>query len=566
MRKSLRAKAFGMILALAIVLSAISVYVSYRIYDLTTDGQYKATTLNMTKTEALMVDGDLLDTFGQRVFEIYHGYINDHGAAPDMAAMTDEEQEAYLALYEEVYAMPGYQQMQSKLQELLEANDVLYMYINLWDVESGTVIYLVDGSFTDPTPVGWIEYIEPDNLEKIRNGDLDIAPFITNYPEYGWLCTATYPITDNDGEIVAHAYADISMNEVKQSAIKFTLNIAVLMGIITFVLIPIVLLLFNRFMVKPIKIISKTAGEFVSHRDTAQHDVFASIGIKRQDEIGQLYDSMQKMESEINDYIRNLTVITAEKERVGAELHIATEIQANMLPSIFPAFPDRNEFDIFATMHPAKEVGGDFYDFFMIDDDHLAMVMADVSGKGVPAALFMVIAKTLIKNRAQRGGTPAEILADVNNVLCEGNKAQLFVTVWLGILTISTGKGMAANAGHEDPVIRRAGGDFELIKYRHSPAVAAMEGIRFREHEFELNPGDTLFVYTDGVPEATNADEQLYGTTRMVDALNRYKDAGLGEKLQFVRDDINGFVGDAPQFDDITMLCFDYYGLEGKKA
>lgn len=249
-----------------------------------------------------------------------------------------------------------------------------------------------------------------------------------------------------------------------------------------------------------------------------------------------------------------------EKERIGAELNVATQIQADMLPRIFPAFPDRKEFDIYASMTPAKEVGGDFYDFFLIDEDHLGLVMADVSGKGVPAALFMVIAKTLIKNRTQLGGSPAEILKDVNEQLCEGNEAELFVTVWLAILEISTGKGIAANAGHEHPAVRRAGGAFEMVKYRHSPAVATMEGIRFREHTFELYPGDSLYVYTDGVTEATNKNNELFGEERTLLALNKNASSNAKEILTTVKSDIDTFVGDAVQFDDITMLCIDYFG------
>ena len=252
-----------------------------------------------------------------------------------------------------------------------------------------------------------------------------------------------------------------------------------------------------------------------------------------------------------------------EKQRISAELNVATQIQADMLPRIFPAFPDRKEFDIYATMDPAKEVGGDFYDFFLIDHDHLGMVMADVSGKGVPAALFMVIAKTLIKNRSQMGGGPAAILRDVNDQLCEGNEAELFVTVWFAILEISTGKGMAANAGHEHPALKRANGAYELVIYPHSPALATMEGMRFREHSFELHPGDTLFVYTDGVPEATNAGNELYGSERMVEALNQNLQANPQETLKTVRESIDAFVGDAPQFDDITMLCLHYTGMGG---
>jgi len=282
--------------------------------------------------------------------------------------------------------------------------------------------------------------------------------------------------------------------------------------------------------------------------------------IRTNDEIGDLAKSFNDMAASLKEYVKNLAAVTAEKERIGAELNIATQIQADMLPRIFPPFPDRKEFDIYATMNPAKEVGGDFYDFFLIDSDHLAMVMADVSGKGVPAALFMVIAKTLIKNRAQMGGTPSEILADVNNQLCEGNEAELFVTVWLGILEISTGHVTASNAGHEYPAIYRPGEGYTLFKTKQSPAVATMEGLRFKASEFTLNPGDDLYLYTDGVAEATNSSEELYGTDRMIDALNHTDGMSVEEILRTMKKSVDDFTGEAPQFDDITMLSLKYYG------
>ena len=282
--------------------------------------------------------------------------------------------------------------------------------------------------------------------------------------------------------------------------------------------------------------------------------------LQSKDEIQTLADSFSSMTQRMKQYIRDITAITAEKERIGAELNVATQIQADMLPRIFPAFPDRPEFDIYATMTPAKEVGGDFYDFFLIDEDHLGLVMADVSGKGVPAALFMVIAKTLIKNRAMLGGSPAEVLTYANEQLCEGNEADMFVTVWLAIIEISTGKGMAANAGHEHPALRRADGSFELVKYRHSMAVATFDGVRFGEHAFELQPGDTLYVYTDGVTEATDANEELFGEERLTAALNRDPSAKPKELLTNVKEEIDAFVMQAPQFDDITMLAMTYLG------
>lgn len=285
--------------------------------------------------------------------------------------------------------------------------------------------------------------------------------------------------------------------------------------------------------------------------------------IRTNDEIGDLAKSFNDMAASLKEYVKNLAAVTAEKERIGAELNIATQIQADMLPRIFPPFPDRKEFDIYATMNPAKEVGGDFYDFFLIDSNHLALVMADVSGKGVPAALFMVIAKTLIKNRAQMGGTPSEILADVNNQLCEGNEAELFVTVWLGILEISTGHVTASNAGHEYPAIYRPGEGYTLFRTKQSPAVATMEGLRFKPSEFTLNPGDNLYLYTDGVAEATNSSEELYGTERMLDSLNHTDGMTVEEILRTMKKSVDDFTGEAPQFDDITMLSLKYYGVKG---
>ncbi len=242
------------------------------------------------------------------------------------------------------------------------------------------------------------------------------------------------------------------------------------------------------------------------------------------------------------------------------ELDMATGIQAGMLPSAFPAFPDRREFDIHASMDPAKEVGGDFYDMFLIDSDHLALVIADVSGKGIPAALFMMSSKILINDHALMGGTPAEILERVNRQVAANNDAQMFVTVWLGILEISTGKLTTASAGHEYPMLN-VNGHYEMLKDRHGLAIGAMEGSRYRNTELQLKKGDSVFVYTDGVAEATDEDNQLFGTDRTLEALNALPaDASQKEVLAGVRAAVDAFVKEAPQFDDLTMLGLKYYG------
>ncbi len=245
---------------------------------------------------------------------------------------------------------------------------------------------------------------------------------------------------------------------------------------------------------------------------------------------------------------------------VKAELDTATKIQNGMVPNIFPPFPDRKEFDIYAAMYTAKEVGGDFFDFFLIDDNHLAMVMADVSGKGVPAALFMMASKILISDKTLMGGSPAEILEFVNNRICTKNIDEMFITVWLGILDIPTGKVVAANAGHEYPAIRKNGGEFEVLLDKHSFVVGGMEGMKYKEYEFTLKKGDSLFLYTDGVTEAHNMNDEMFGEERMTDALNIDGDASSERIIANVKAALDEFVGEATRFDDITMLCLKYFG------
>ncbi|MCH5259152.1 MAG: PP2C family protein-serine/threonine phosphatase [Lachnospiraceae bacterium] len=247
-----------------------------------------------------------------------------------------------------------------------------------------------------------------------------------------------------------------------------------------------------------------------------------------------------------------------EHQRISTELDVATQIQADMLPSIFPAFPDRPEFDIYATMNPAKEVGGDFYDFFMLDNKHLAIVMADVSGKGVPAALFMVIGKTLIKDHTKSKSDLGDVFTEVNNILCESNSAGLFITAFEGVLNLVTGEFRFVNAGHEMPFIAKGGGVYEPYKINHGFVLAGMEGMKYTGGSMQLAPGDKIFQYTDGVTEATNAAQELYGMDRLSEILAKNTALKPTELLTAVKADIDAFVGDAPQFDDITMLCLEY--------
>jgi sigma-B regulation protein RsbU (phosphoserine phosphatase) len=325
-----------------------------------------------------------------------------------------------------------------------------------------------------------------------------------------------------------------------------------------FVLIIIIVMItsdrFSRLLTEPLITLRKDVGIIsggnLSHR----------ASVVTEDEIGDLASSFNDMTGSLQTYIANLTAITAEKERISAELSVATHIQASMLPHIFPPYPDRNEFDLFGSMEPAKEVGGDFYDFFLTDEKTLAVVMADVSGKGVPAALFMVIAKTLLKNNAQMSKTPVQVFEEVNNILCENNEGGMFVTAFMGFLNVQTGVFDFVNAGHNPPCIKRADGAWELLPCKPGFVLAGMEDMAYKPQSTTMGKGDKLYLYTDGVTEATNRVLDLYGEKRLIDTLNNHKDDDIINLVNALRADIKDFADGAEQADDITMLAVEYNG------
>ena len=368
--------------------------------------------------------------------------------------------------------------------------------------------------------------------------------------------TTMVPVKNSEGEVVAILCVQRPMSEIN-SARKNYLASVLLFTALVVVLVSVFSLFYlrNKFL-KPINKVSAEASRFAKENTKGE-----GLGlISNYRELSELAESIDTMETDMVNYMENLTAVTAEKQRISTELSLATRIQTAMLPHVFPPFPDRTEFDIYASMNPAKEVGGDFYDFFLIDDNHLGMVMADVSGKGVPAALFMMASKIILQSCAMLGGSPAEILTKTNEAICSNNQEEMFVTVWLGSLEISTGKLTAANAGHEYPVIRKADGRFELFKDKHGFVIGGMSGAKYREYEIQMEPGSKLFLYTDGVPEATDADKNMFGTERMVDALNTEPEASPEVILKNVRSAVDGFVKEAEQFDDLTMLCIEYRG------
>ena len=549
---SLAVKLNMLVMAIILFLAGGLVTLAYWTNSERVDRYYRQTTSQAAATIAAFGDGDFARELPEKVKTEEFRQVREKAVAEkDETIIRDWLKEQ--GLYEQYI---DYREEMETYRQKLGAK---FAYVQ--SVEGKLAVNLLDPS-EDLLYIG-SSSPSADEFSAYQSNNSRIEPTVST-TEYGWLCSAYEPVLDSQGRAVALVGVDIDMNDVMRERHQFLISMLIYSGVLLVLSIGLTVALMRKIATRPLSMLADAATGFVdSGKKITKQDVI-SLPIRSRDEIGDLYREIRSMQTRMVEYMQNLTAVTAEKERIGAELNIATQIQADMLPRIFPPFPERREFDLYASMDPAKEVGGDFYDFFLVDDDHIALVMADVSGKGVPAALFMVIAKTLIKNRAQLGESPAEILNHVNVQLCEGNEAELFVTVWLAIIEISTGKGMAANAGHEHPALCRAGGKYELVEYRHSPAVATLDGLRFREHPFQLCPGDRLFVYTDGVPEATNAHNELFGTDRMLAALNRNTLSDPRDLLTTVRQDLDAFVGEAPQFDDITMLNF-YYAGGGKK-
>ena len=369
------------------------------------------------------------------------------------------------------------------------------------------------------------------------------------------------PVYDDDGSVAMVVTVDHNVTNILRDAASDMLAIVIVMLILLIMLTVAMNVFLFRFVIRPIKKEEMILAEYINEKD-ANKTVKELSEIKTDNEIETLAESFSFMASELDRYIGEIRTVTAENERIVTELELASRIQLSALPLKFPAFPDRHEFDVYASMTPAKEVGGDFYDFFLVDDDHLVLVIADVSGKGVPAALFMMMSKMLINTYSCFGGSPSEIFGSVNERICENNADDMFVTVWLGLLEISTGKMTCCNAGHEYPAIKKADGQFSLLKDKHGLFIGVVANYPYSEYEIVLDPGDTLFVYTDGVPEATSASLELFGEDRMLNALNSAGSCSLEELLKSVKSAADEFTGEAPQFDDLTMLAIRYNGTQ----
>lgn len=550
--------AFKLILGcivLGILIGGISSFVGYKQYEAEIQKIYNDT--------------------AYQVAEVAHSYIDDNDlkeyveVAKDVrsGAKTLEQTRAYMESEKYQTVVDSL----TKLREKMGANDIYVVYLdhetllnyeNLQEGEDWRPLSYIFDSYIIPEynfALGDMGKFNPEYIEdsyKITTTGERSSNYFISESEFGYNTSAMLPIMDEStGKCIASIGVEIPMTTIKAALRQYILYAGLITLAVVVGFIAIYIWYAYKTVIIPVDTIAEEVGGFIENNNTISEKL---KHIKTRDEIQNLAENTLKMEMDINEYIKNITAITAEKERIGAELNVATHIQASMLPCIFPAFPDRDEFDVFATMNPAKEVGGDFYDFFMVDDTHIAIVMADVSGKGVPAALFMVIAKTLIKDHTSPDIDLGQIFSNVNELLCESNSGQMFVTAFEGVLDLVTGEFRFVNAGHETPFIAKKGDVFKPEKVKAGFVLAGMEGIRYKAGTFTLDPGDKIFQYTDGVTEATNKDNVLYGMERLEKVLAENSDKTPDKLLPEVKKDIDKFVGDAPQFDDITMLCLEY--------
>ncbi len=506
-----------------------------------------------------MEDMEYLDKLFAETWEIYDNLPDELRVNGEQ--WSDEYIAAYSGLIDDDYLAT--KEIMTKCLKKTKRQNLWFFFI---DPKRNTYVYVIDADPTKDTylPGFWLEDAEEAEIKEICDSHwrLQIVQF-----DKEWFIASDYKeIYNPEGKLIGYVEMQLDLTKFAKEINHFLL-----------VLIPAIILLvifmaaysaraLRKFVISHITELAEATNEYIK-RDNTQIDedtpsVFQPLKLTTADEIEKLWLNMTSMEIDVKRTMLKLRAMTAERERIGAELEIAKKIQMGMLPD---QFPQRDEFELYASMEAAKEVGGDLYDFFLTDHDHLALVVADVSGKGVSAALFMTVAKTLLKNQSEQGvNDPADIMNQVNRKLIEVNKARLFVTAWLGLIDLRTGELQYVDAGHEYPAIRRKGGTFEELKDEALKGVplAASKRRKYQAGSITLEPGDALFLYTDGVTEANNDKGELFGRERLLKSLNCDPDADPATLIDTVRSSIAGFVQEAPQFDDLTMLCFRFRGLQ----
>lgn len=452
-----------------------------------------------------------------------------------------------------------YWEIGNQLQGIRENMGLKYVYVQM-PISDTKYMYIYD--IFDPSETEGEDTSLGATMDYDKNFEMAKLAMLTGEPtrelditdsKYGYLASAYVPLKDSSGVLFAYVGVDISMDYIVGFLLRYLSVIVYATAMVIVVCFTCLFLLVGRSVVKPIRVIASKTDEFI-HK--VRDEDFEEIRTVSNDEIGELTSSVNEMFREIRDFTYRLADETAKRERAQSELDTARAIQEGILPRIFPPFENFPNADIFAIMKAAKDIGGDFYDFFVLNDHKIAAVIADVSGKGVPAALFMMVSRTLIKNMAISGGSPHEVLYAVNNQLCQNNDADMFVTTFIGFLDLKNNVMLYANAGHNPPILIHDG-RADWMSVRKDFVLAGMEDIIYESQEIEFGGSDMLFLYTDGVTEAMNAEKELFGDERLLEKIREAALAGSSPKevIVSVSDAVSSFTDGAEQSDDITMLA-----------
>ena len=559
--KSMQHLVLGVALIILVVASLLNARVSNTVFSHMSDVTSEQV-LASIKAVTEIVGG--FENYAAEVIRLWESIPSELRSNPQ-----ESRYRAYFDSYEE----GGYAKELSTALEKLQ-NDSFYgdMYIAAVNRDTGTILYLLDPDnvlmSANHFVVGFWEQMTPDQVTALlvpETEEKDYGCYIEPAEDVGMLRVYGMRMIPDQGPWAILAMYDFPSVVTKAESFLIVISYVFILSLVILLIVLITRHRMKGRLVKPINAITSAAEQYIRKKKegiAGPSECFRNLDIHTGDELEELGDVMAQMETDLGTYEQDLAAAAAEKAHIQTELGVATGIQVHMLPDSSTAFPDRTDFSIFATMDPAREVGGDFYDFFLVDKDHLGIVIADVSGKGIPAALFMMSSMIIINNLAMLGFSPKQTLEEANARICRHNDLNMFVSVWFGILDLKTGEVVAANAGHEYPAVGSPEKGFSLLQDRHGLVVGAMEGVCYWEYSFRLEKEGTLFIYTDGVAEATDAQDQLYGTDRLLVALNRAKDLAPREICLAVREDVDGFVKDAPQFDDITMLCLRWHGQE----
>ncbi len=546
-REGLNYKAARTIVQVALVLVGVSLIVSFFVYARTLDNYYKNKVSNIGRIVSHVIDAEaveqLLEIAQDEKFQKLH----------DEAVLTDNEVMISSYLVEEgVY--DEYLAISDMLIQMTKDAQVEYIYII--SLQGNYSIALVD-------PLEGILYygsmIESE-AEFLKYSTNERIPATVSNGAYGWLCSGYEPILNNDGEKIAMVGVDINMNDIMETRYNYMINLVVWIVILGVLAVAAAIYKTRKSVTIPLKKLSEATKAFVNSEAYTLDEKLINLDIHSNDEIEELYDSIKSMEENILNYLKHILKVSDEKDSIVEELNDAVRIQVKMLPSVAPPLPKVEKLDICAKVYPAVKACGDLYDYFMIDNEHLAVVMIDVSGIGVPATFIMLILKSHIRKRTMEGGTPAEIMRDVNKTFGETNITDMFATVWFGIINVNTGSVTSVNAGFEYPALKRSEGKFELIRSHHYPPVATMNDIEYQDEKFELKVGDILFLYSNGVVGTLNSDNKPFGEDRLISILDGYSEDDASQLIDHVKEATDIYRVYADQTDDIIMAAVKYLG------